>query len=167
MPNLVNTELASKAYHERVLLDQVSLGVSAGQRIGVVGRNGAGKTTLLSALAGSADLLRQADDLLGEAASRHGAWMPGHESYLAVAQAWLNQREPDRCRAALAPLLTVARHGPWIPVLAQSLTVDGRALAALGRSEEARPALAEASRLATAHGMPRVRSAATAALAGL
>ena len=56
MPNLVNTELASKAYHERVLLDQVSLGVSAGQRIGVVGRNGAGKTTLLSALAGSADL---------------------------------------------------------------------------------------------------------------
>jgi tetratricopeptide (TPR) repeat protein len=121
----------------------------------------------LAALAGSADLLRQADDLLGEAASRHGAWMPGHESYLAVAQAWLNQREPDRCRAALAPLLTVARHGPWIPVLAQSLTVDGRALAALGRSEEARPALAEASRLATAHGMPRVRADATAALASL
>ncbi len=54
--NLVNLELAAKAYHERVLLDQVSLGVSAGQRIGVVGRNGAGKTTLLAALAGSADL---------------------------------------------------------------------------------------------------------------
>jgi ATP-binding cassette subfamily F protein uup len=51
-PNLVNLEQASKAYHERVLLDRVSLGVSAGQRIGVVGRNGAGKTTLLSALAG-------------------------------------------------------------------------------------------------------------------
>ncbi len=35
--NLVNLELAAKAYHERILLDQVSLGVSAGQRIGVVG----------------------------------------------------------------------------------------------------------------------------------
>jgi len=54
--NLVNLERAAKAYHERVLLDQVSLGVSAGQRIGVVGRNGAGKSTLLAALAGLADL---------------------------------------------------------------------------------------------------------------
>ena len=54
--NLVNLELASKAYGERSLLDRLSLGVSAGDRIGVVGRNGAGKTTLLAALAGTADL---------------------------------------------------------------------------------------------------------------
>jgi ABC transport system ATP-binding/permease protein len=54
--NLVNLELASKAYGERPLLDRLSLGVSAGDRIGVVGRNGAGKTTLLAALAGTADL---------------------------------------------------------------------------------------------------------------
>ena len=54
--NLVNLERAAKAYHERVLLDHVSLGVSVGQRIGVVGRNGAGKTTLLAALAGTAVL---------------------------------------------------------------------------------------------------------------
>jgi ATP-binding cassette subfamily F protein uup len=54
--NLVNLEQAAKAYHEKVLLDGVSLGVAAGQRIGVVGRNGAGKTTLLAALAGGADL---------------------------------------------------------------------------------------------------------------
>jgi ABC transport system ATP-binding/permease protein len=51
-PNLVNLEDASKAYAEHVLLDRVSLGVSAGQRIGVVGRNGVGKTTLLAALGG-------------------------------------------------------------------------------------------------------------------
>jgi ABC transport system ATP-binding/permease protein len=54
--NLVNLEAAVKAYGTTVLLDQVSLGVAAGDRIGVVGRNGAGKTTLLAALAGVIDL---------------------------------------------------------------------------------------------------------------
>ncbi len=54
--NIVNLEAAVKACGTRVLLDQVSLGVAAGDRIGVVGRNGAGKTTLLAALAGAADL---------------------------------------------------------------------------------------------------------------
>ena len=38
--------------HDRVL-DDVSLGVAAGERIGVVGRNGGGKTTLLSMLTGA------------------------------------------------------------------------------------------------------------------
>jgi len=50
--NLVNLERVSKAYGVRPLLDGVSLGVGAGQRIGVVGRNGDGKTTLLRLLAG-------------------------------------------------------------------------------------------------------------------
>ena len=54
--NLVNLEAARKAYGPRVLLDGVSLGVSAGDKIGVVGRNGAGKTTLLAALAGVGQL---------------------------------------------------------------------------------------------------------------
>jgi ATP-binding cassette subfamily F protein uup len=54
--NLVNLEAAAKAFGPRVLLDGVSLGVSAGDRIGVVGRNGAGKSTLLAALAGTAEL---------------------------------------------------------------------------------------------------------------
>ena len=54
--NLVNLEAAAKAFGPRVLLDGVSLGVAAGDRIGVVGRNGAGKSTLLAALAGTAAL---------------------------------------------------------------------------------------------------------------
>jgi ATP-binding cassette subfamily F protein uup len=54
--NLVNLESAVKAYNSRRLLDRVSLGVAAGDRIGVVGRNGSGKTTLLAVLAGTADL---------------------------------------------------------------------------------------------------------------
>ena len=50
--NLISLEKAAKAYAHRSLLDGVSLGVSAGDRIGVVGRNGAGKSTLLALLAG-------------------------------------------------------------------------------------------------------------------
>ncbi|MGH3227747.1 MAG: ABC-F family ATP-binding cassette domain-containing protein [Streptosporangiaceae bacterium] len=52
--NLISLEKATKAYAHRRLLDGVSLGVSAGDRIGVVGRNGAGKSTLLALLAGLA-----------------------------------------------------------------------------------------------------------------
>jgi ABC transport system ATP-binding/permease protein len=51
--NLISLEKVAKAYANRALLDGVSLGVSVGDRIGVVGRNGAGKTTLLALLAGT------------------------------------------------------------------------------------------------------------------
>jgi ATP-binding cassette subfamily F protein uup len=54
-PNLVNLERVSKSYGVRILLDQVSLGVGATDRIGVVGRNGDGKTTLLNLIAGRED----------------------------------------------------------------------------------------------------------------
>jgi ATP-binding cassette subfamily F protein uup len=46
-PNLVSLERVHKSYGVRPLLADVSLGVGAGDRIGVVGRNGDGKTTLL------------------------------------------------------------------------------------------------------------------------
>ncbi|MCX4964186.1 ABC-F family ATP-binding cassette domain-containing protein [Streptomyces sp. NBC_00654] len=49
--NLVNVEQVTKVYGTRALLDGVSLGVSEGDRIGVVGRNGDGKTTLIRMLA--------------------------------------------------------------------------------------------------------------------
>jgi ABC transport system ATP-binding/permease protein len=55
MVNLISVEKAVKAYGDRRLLDSVSLGVSSGERIGVVGRNGAGKSTLLALLAGTAE----------------------------------------------------------------------------------------------------------------
>jgi ATP-binding cassette subfamily F protein uup len=48
--NLVSLERVHKSYGVRPLLDDVSLGVGAGERIGVVGRNGDGKTTLLRLL---------------------------------------------------------------------------------------------------------------------
>ncbi|HNV11757.1 MAG TPA: ABC-F family ATP-binding cassette domain-containing protein, partial [Propionibacteriaceae bacterium] len=53
--NLVNAESVTLAYGTRTLLDGVSLGLSAGDVIGVVGRNGDGKTTLLGILTGAVE----------------------------------------------------------------------------------------------------------------
>ncbi|HUA42452.1 MAG TPA: ABC-F family ATP-binding cassette domain-containing protein [Streptosporangiaceae bacterium] len=107
--NLVNLELAAKAFHERVLLDGVSLGVSAGQRVGVVGRNGAGKTTLLAALAGVGELdsgratraggvtvgyLPQAEDLAGSVSAAVFGTLAEHE--------WATDA---RARSAVAALI--------------------------------------------------------------
>jgi len=52
MANLLNLERVSKSYGVRPLLSDVSLGVGAGERIGIVGRNGDGKTTLLRVMTG-------------------------------------------------------------------------------------------------------------------
>ncbi|QIG41493.1 ABC-F family ATP-binding cassette domain-containing protein [Nocardioides anomalus] len=77
--NLLNLERVSKAFGVRPLLADVSLGVGAGERIGVVGRNGDGKTTLLNVMTGLEEpdegrvsrqrgllvgYLRQGDDLV-------------------------------------------------------------------------------------------------------
>ncbi len=48
----MNIEEVSKAFDIRPLLDRVSLGVSEGDRIGIVGRNGSGKSTLMKIIAG-------------------------------------------------------------------------------------------------------------------
>ena len=50
--NLVNLQSVAKGYASRTVLSDVSLGISAGERIGVVGRNGDGKSTLLRLIAG-------------------------------------------------------------------------------------------------------------------
>ncbi|MBO8188468.1 ABC-F family ATP-binding cassette domain-containing protein [Streptomyces spirodelae] len=49
--NLVNLEAVDKVHGTRTILDALSLGVSEGDKIGVVGRNGDGKTTLIKVLA--------------------------------------------------------------------------------------------------------------------
>jgi ATP-binding cassette subfamily F protein uup len=51
--NLVNLSAVAKGYGSRSVLRDVTLGVAAGERIGVVGRNGDGKSTLLRLIAGA------------------------------------------------------------------------------------------------------------------
>lgn len=50
--NVVNIEEVWKAFDIKELLGGVSLGVSEGDRIGIVGRNGSGKSTLMKIIAG-------------------------------------------------------------------------------------------------------------------
>ncbi|HWV85623.1 MAG TPA: ABC-F family ATP-binding cassette domain-containing protein [Capillimicrobium sp.] len=51
--NLVNLKSVAKGYGARTVLEDVTLGVAAGERIGIVGRNGDGKSTLLRLVAGA------------------------------------------------------------------------------------------------------------------
>jgi ABC transport system ATP-binding/permease protein len=83
--NLVNLNAVEKGYGTRSVLHEITAGVSAGDRVGVVGRNGDGKSTLLRLITGaeapdsgvvtrSRDvetvLLAQADELAGHATIR-------------------------------------------------------------------------------------------------
>ena len=49
---VIDAEHISKAFGERVILDDFSIRVTRGERIGVIGANGAGKSTLLKLLTG-------------------------------------------------------------------------------------------------------------------
>ncbi|HEX6254783.1 MAG TPA: ABC-F family ATP-binding cassette domain-containing protein [Euzebyales bacterium] len=50
--NLVSVEHARVRYADALVLDDVSLGIDDGDRIGVIGRNGSGKSSLLRVLSG-------------------------------------------------------------------------------------------------------------------
>ena len=49
---LLRLDRVSLHYGTQVLLDEVDLGITRGDRLGLLGRNGTGKTTLLKLLAG-------------------------------------------------------------------------------------------------------------------
>ena len=96
MAHRIGLESIRIAVGPRLLLDDVTLGIEDGLRVGVLGPNGAGKSTLLAALAGVREvdggrvtraggtrvaMLRQADDLPGATTVRravHGG-APEHE----------------------------------------------------------------------------------------
>jgi ATP-binding cassette subfamily F protein uup len=51
--NFVNLNAVGKGYGSRSVLQDLTLGIAAGERIGIVGRNGDGKSTLLRLIAGA------------------------------------------------------------------------------------------------------------------
>ena len=52
MSTLISASEVTVRYNEHAILDDVTLGIQEGDRIGLVGRNGCGKTTFLKILAG-------------------------------------------------------------------------------------------------------------------
>lgn len=50
--NIINAEKVSKTYGEKVLFDQITLGINKGDKVGVIGVNGTGKSTFLKIIAG-------------------------------------------------------------------------------------------------------------------
>ncbi|WP_339832711.1 ATP-binding cassette domain-containing protein, partial [uncultured Altibacter sp.] len=51
--NYLSVENIAKSYGERVLFEDLSFGINAGQKIGFVAKNGTGKTSLLNILSGA------------------------------------------------------------------------------------------------------------------
>lgn len=56
--NILNMEHISKVYGDKVIFDDISVGIHQGDKIGIIGINGTGKTTFLRILAG----LEEADE---------------------------------------------------------------------------------------------------------
>jgi ATP-binding cassette subfamily F protein uup len=52
MSTIISASEVTVRYNERAVLDDITLGIQEGDRIGLVGRNGCGKTTFLKILAG-------------------------------------------------------------------------------------------------------------------
>ena len=50
--NLITLENITKSYSEKILVNNISLGINEGDKIGLIGVNGTGKSTLLKIIAG-------------------------------------------------------------------------------------------------------------------
>ena len=108
--NLLNLEKVSKAYGHDPVLDEVSLGIHVGDRVGVVGRNGGGKSTLLQIMADlvqpdSGRVTRTGGVRLG-VLTQSADIRPGEtvRSFLAgdrEAYEWLSQARTRQCLTAL------------------------------------------------------------------
>ena len=79
-PAAIQTRGVTVRYGERVVLDDVTLRIPAGELVAVVGPNGAGKSTLFRALVGLAPLTAGEIDLFGQPVADRA---PSEVSYVA------------------------------------------------------------------------------------
>lgn len=76
--NILVLDHVSKSYGDKQLLQDVSLGIQEGEKIGVIGINGTGKTTLLKIIAG----LTEPDEGSVTRGKRvRTAWLPQHPEF--------------------------------------------------------------------------------------
>ncbi|SMB94390.1 ABC-F family ATP-binding cassette domain-containing protein [Deinococcus hopiensis] len=78
MPTLLAAEFVSLTFGERTVLDDVSLTVTLGERVALLGRNGAGKTTLLRVLTGE---LRSEEGRIWQAPGLRVAVLAQHHAH--------------------------------------------------------------------------------------
>ena len=81
-PITVRLEDVSAAYHDRIVLEDVSLGIRAGSLTSIVGPNGAGKSTLLKLIAGVMPARSGSIEVLGAGPGRNArriAYVPQAE----------------------------------------------------------------------------------------
>ena len=50
--SILVAEKISKKYSEKILFDEISIGINEGEKIGLIGINGTGKSTFLKVIAG-------------------------------------------------------------------------------------------------------------------
>ena len=93
-----------KSYGSRVLFENISLGISDGERLGMIGRNGAGKSTLLKILAGQLDPDEGAVSLRRNTRAgyvpQQAEFPTEHTAHQIVAEAIAGERLDDLERAA-------------------------------------------------------------------
>ncbi|WP_054816186.1 ABC-F family ATP-binding cassette domain-containing protein [Nocardia arizonensis] len=144
MSNLINLEQVSKSFGVRPLLDTVSLGVHAGERIGVVGLNGGGKTTLLEVLTGleepDSGRVSRVGGLRMAVVTQRGV-LPAGATVGAVVLAGLAEERPDLAEHEWAsdPRIRSVLEGIGIEGLGMDTSVDN-----LSGGERRRVALAAA-----------------------
>jgi ATP-binding cassette subfamily F protein uup len=121
--NLVNLEAVGKAHGTTVVLQDVSLGVATGERIGVVGRNGGGKSTLLRVLARHEDVdagrVTHAGDITVGRLGQHDA-LPPDATVLRCVVGGRGEHEwagDARVRAVMGGLLSVIGHDATVATL--------------------------------------------------
>lgn len=74
-PSELEWKDVSAGYRGATIIENISLKVARGQRVGIIGRNGAGKTTTLAAGLGLADVIRGEINFNGKSLSRRRTFL--------------------------------------------------------------------------------------------
>lgn len=101
------------SYQDAIVLDHVSLEVSAGGYVGIVGPNGSGKTTLIRTILGMVEPSGGTIDLFGEPHNRFRRWQ--RVGYLPQLSRIPTHRFPAKVSEVVATgLLTTKRFPRWL-----------------------------------------------------